>query len=122
MRFPFLEIRSETVVEKLLANWLSLSMYGYLKANAGRALFMLYKAIKHQTEKGPVDAVTGEAKYSLSEDRLLREKIEARTLVSSKLSITKRGLLTISLILPCVTMMDSGLARQKLSLPLYYLP
>lgn len=73
--------RTETVVEKLLANWLSLSMYGYLKANAGRALFMLYKAVKHQTEKGPIDAVTAEAKYSLSEDRLLREKIEAKTLI-----------------------------------------
>jgi len=42
---------------------------------------MLYKAIKHQTEKGPIDAVTGEARYSLSEDRLLREKTECRTLV-----------------------------------------
>jgi len=49
---------------------------------------MLYKAIKHQTEKGPVDAVTGEARYSLSEDRLLREKTESRTLVSKKSPFT----------------------------------
>ena len=48
----------------------------------GRPLFILYKAIKHQTEKGPVDAITAEARYSLSEDRLLREKIEPKTLVS----------------------------------------
>lgn len=74
--------RAETVVEKLLANWLSLSMFGYLKTHAGHALFMLYKAVKHQTEKGPIDAVTAEARYSLSEDRLLREKLEAKTLVS----------------------------------------
>ena len=43
---------------------------------------MLYKAIKLQVEKGPVDVVTGDARYSLSEDRLLREKMEPRSLVS----------------------------------------
>jgi len=74
--------RTESVVEKLLTNWLSLCMYPYLKTHVNESLFMLYKAIKHQTEKGPVDAVTAEARYSLSEDRLLREKMESRTLVS----------------------------------------
>lgn len=42
---------------------------------------MLYKAIKLQVEKGPIDYMTGDARYSLSEDRLLREKIEPHTLV-----------------------------------------
>ena len=46
---------------------------------------MLYQAIKRQTEKGPVDAISSEARYSLSEDRLLREKIEPKTLVSNVL-------------------------------------
>jgi plexin A len=41
---------------------------------------MLYQAIKRQTEKGPVDALSSEARYSLSEDRLLRDKIEPKTL------------------------------------------
>jgi len=68
-------------VEKLLTNWLSLCMYGYLRKHVARALFMLYKAIKHQTEKGPVDAVTCDARYALSEDRLLRENTEYRPLV-----------------------------------------
>ena len=45
---------------------------------------MLFQAIKKQTEKGPVDAISSEARYSLSEDRLLREKIEPKTLVSLK--------------------------------------
>ena len=45
---------------------------------------MLYQAIKRQTEKGPVDAISSEARYSLSEDRLLREKIEPKTLVSRR--------------------------------------
>ncbi|PRD35992.1 UNVERIFIED_CONTAM: PlexB [Trichonephila clavipes] len=37
---------------------------------------MLRSAIKHQVEKGPVDAITHDARYSLSEERLLREQIE----------------------------------------------
>ena len=37
---------------------------------------MLFKAVKQQSEKGPVDAVTGEARYSLSEDKLLRQAID----------------------------------------------
>ena len=38
-------------------------MYGYMKKHVGRAFFMLCKAIKHQTEKGPIDVITGEARY-----------------------------------------------------------
>lgn len=44
---------------------------------------MLYCAIKQQMEKGPIDAITGEARYSLSEDKLIRQQIEYKTLVSS---------------------------------------
>ena len=69
-------------MEKLLTNWLSLCMYGHVKKQVATALFMLYKAIKHQTEKGPVDAVTFDARYALSEDRLLRENTECRPLVT----------------------------------------
>ena len=47
---------------------------------------MLYQAITRQTEKGPVDAIHSEARYSLSEDRLLREKIEPKILVRVLLS------------------------------------
>lgn len=45
---------------------------------------MLYKAIKHQIDKGPVDAMTGEARYSLSQDRLIRQTIDTLPLVSPK--------------------------------------
>lgn len=54
-----------------------------MQKHTGKSLYLLYKAIKQQTEKGPVDAITSEARYSLSEDRLLREKIEPTTLVST---------------------------------------
>lgn len=48
---------------------------------AGEPLFMLYCAIKQQMEKGPIDSITGEARYSLSEDKLIRQQIDYKTLV-----------------------------------------
>ncbi|KAK6619958.1 hypothetical protein RUM44_006358 [Polyplax serrata] len=76
-KYPQLMLRrTESVVEKMLTNWMALCMYNYLKDYAGSSLFLLFKAIKHQVEKGPVDAITHDARYSLSEERLLREQIE----------------------------------------------
>jgi len=51
--------------------------------SAGSSLYILYKAIKVQVEKGPIDHLTNDARYSLSEDRLLRTefKLEPETLV-----------------------------------------
>lgn len=74
--------RTESVVEKMLTNWMALNMYKYLKDYAGSSLFLLFKAIKHQVDKGPVDALTYDARYSLSEDRLLKEQIDHRIVVS----------------------------------------
>ncbi|CAL1289712.1 unnamed protein product [Larinioides sclopetarius] len=68
--------RTESVVEKMLTNWMALCMYNYIKDQAGGSLFLLFSAIKHQVEKGPVDVITHDARYSLSEERLLREQIE----------------------------------------------
>ncbi|KAH8283417.1 hypothetical protein KR054_011013 [Drosophila jambulina] len=67
--------RTESVVEKMLTNYLAICMYDYLKEYAGSNLFLLFKAIKHQIEKGLVDAVTHDARYSLSEERLLHEQV-----------------------------------------------
>uniref|UniRef100_A0AAZ3SQH1 Plexin-B1 n=1 Tax=Oncorhynchus tshawytscha TaxID=74940 RepID=A0AAZ3SQH1_ONCTS len=72
--------RTETVVEKLLTNWMSISLYAFLRDSAGESLYMLFRAIKHQVDKGPVDAVTGKAKYTLNDNRLLREDVEYKTL------------------------------------------
>ncbi|EEC14243.1 plexin B, putative [Ixodes scapularis] len=68
--------RTESVVEKMLTNWLALSMYDYLRDYAGSSLFLLFSAIKHQVEKGPVDTITYDARYSLFEARLLREQVD----------------------------------------------
>ncbi|XP_067854633.1 plexin-B1-like isoform X2 [Heptranchias perlo] len=72
--------RTETVVEKLLTNWMSICLYTFLRDSAGESLYMLFRAIKHQVDKGPVDAVSGKAKYTLNDNRLLREDVEYRTL------------------------------------------
>ncbi|XP_076012592.1 plexin-B1 isoform X2 [Genypterus blacodes] len=72
--------RTETVVEKLLTNWMSICLYTFLRDSAGESLYMLFRAIKHQVDKGPVDAVTGKAKYTLNDNRLLREDVEYKTL------------------------------------------
>lgn len=60
---------------------------------------MLFRAIKHQVDKGPVDAVTGKAKYTLNDNRLLREDVEYRTLVRTHMythTDTVHSMLTIT--------------------------
>ncbi|XP_049589033.1 plexin-B1 [Syngnathus scovelli] len=78
--------RTETVVEKLLTNWMSICLYAFLRDSAGECLYMLFRAIKHQVDKGPVDAVTGKAKYTLNDNRLLREDVEYKTLTLNVLA------------------------------------
>ncbi|TRY87919.1 hypothetical protein DNTS_005224, partial [Danionella cerebrum] len=78
--------RTESVVEKLLTNWMSICLYTFLRDTAGESFYMLFRAIKHQVDKGPVDAVTGKAKYTLNDNRLLREDVEYRTLTLNVLS------------------------------------
>ncbi|XP_076015479.1 plexin-B1 isoform X2 [Genypterus blacodes] len=82
--------RTESVVEKLLTNWMSICLYTFLRESAGESFYMLFRAIKHQVDKGPVDAVTGKAKYTLNDNRLLREDVEYRTL-------------TLNVVMPTVT-------------------
>uniref|UniRef100_A0A8B9YSZ9 Plexin-A1 n=1 Tax=Bos mutus grunniens TaxID=30521 RepID=A0A8B9YSZ9_BOSMU len=77
---PKLLLRRASVAEKMLTNWFTFLLYKFLKECAGEPLFMLYCAIKQQMEKGPIDAITGEARYSLSEDKLIRQQIDYKTL------------------------------------------
>lgn len=72
--------RTETMVEKLLTNWLSICLYTFLREVAGEPLYMLLRAIQYQVDKGPVDAVTGKAKRTLNDSRLLREDMDFRPL------------------------------------------
>ena len=45
--------RTESIVEKMLTNWLALCLYDYLKDYAGSSLFVLFKAIKFQVNFYP---------------------------------------------------------------------
>ncbi|XP_010180567.1 PREDICTED: plexin-B1 isoform X2 [Mesitornis unicolor] len=78
--------RTETVVEKLLTNWMSICLYAFVRDSVGEPLYMLFRGIKHQVDKGPVDWVTGKAKYTLNDNRLLREDLEYRTLTLNALT------------------------------------
>jgi hypothetical protein len=50
--------------------------------SAGEPLYKLFRAIKHQTEKGPVDARVKKAKYTLNDTGLLGDDVEYCVLVS----------------------------------------
>uniref|UniRef100_A0A3B3E176 Plexin cytoplasmic RasGAP domain-containing protein n=1 Tax=Oryzias melastigma TaxID=30732 RepID=A0A3B3E176_ORYME len=68
--------RSETVVERMLCNWMSICLYQFLRDSAGEPLYKLFKALKHQVEKGPVDAKLKKAKYTLNDTGLLGDDVE----------------------------------------------
>nr|XP_009938278.1 PREDICTED: plexin-D1 [Opisthocomus hoazin] len=70
--------RTESVVEKMLTNWMSICMYSYLRETVGEPFFLLICAIKQQINKGSIDAITGKARYTLNEEWLGRENIEAK--------------------------------------------
>lgn len=59
-----------------------LSCFALLQDSAGEPLYKLFKAIKHQVEKGPVDAVQKKAKYTLNDTGLLGDDVEYAPLVS----------------------------------------
>ncbi|CAD5226439.1 unnamed protein product [Bursaphelenchus xylophilus] len=75
--------RSDSLVEKLFQHWLSFTLHPAMiePVGPGRQLYLLYKALKFQTEKGPIDVCTGNSRYSLSEQRLLRESVDAQPIV-----------------------------------------
>ncbi|KAK5848791.1 hypothetical protein PBY51_008483 [Eleginops maclovinus] len=72
--------RTESTVEKLLTNWMSICLYGFLRETVGQHLFLMVSAITQQTAKGPVDCVTEKALYTLSEDWLLWQAHDFRCL------------------------------------------
>uniref|UniRef100_A0A7N8WT97 Plexin b2a, tandem duplicate 1 n=1 Tax=Mastacembelus armatus TaxID=205130 RepID=A0A7N8WT97_9TELE len=64
------------LVERMLCNWMSICLYQFLRDTAGEPLYKLYKALKHQVEKGPVDAKLKKAKYTLNDTGLLGDDVE----------------------------------------------
>ena len=56
----------------------TLAVHSYIQEHLGEHLFVLFRATKSQLEKGPVDVLTGEAKNSLSEEKLLRQHFDVK--------------------------------------------
>lgn len=73
--------RTESVAERMLSSWFTFLLYKFLRECAGEPLFLLYQAIKHQVNKGPVDALTSEARCSLSEEKLIRQSVDYKNLL-----------------------------------------
>ncbi|XP_057312654.1 plexin-A4-like isoform X2 [Hydractinia symbiolongicarpus] len=72
--------RTESVAEKLLTNWLAYTLHPFLESHVGEPLFKLFAAIDIFLDKEPVDSITFDARNSLSEDKLLRQKIDYKNL------------------------------------------
>ncbi|KAM7377995.1 hypothetical protein PAMA_013077 [Pampus argenteus] len=72
--------RTESIVEKLLTNWMSICLYGFLRESVGQHLFLMVSALTQHIAKGPVDYVTGKALYTLSEEWLLWQAQDFSTL------------------------------------------
>lgn len=51
---------------------------------AGEPLYKLFRAIKHQIEKGPVDMQVKKAKYTLNDTGLLGDDVEYSMLVRAR--------------------------------------
>lgn len=54
----------------------------FLQETVGEPFFLLLCAIRQQINKGSIDAITGKARYTLNEEWLLRENVEAKPQVS----------------------------------------
>ena len=72
-------------MEKMVSYWVAFLLYDFLRETAGQPLFHLYYAIRQQVAKGPVDAITGEARYGLSELKVIRQQTDYKPLVRTVL-------------------------------------
>ncbi len=69
--------RAERMAEKLVFNWLVITMYGEVaKPPISRALYELFSAVKHITENGPVDSATGRSYYTLNLDNMIEKQLD----------------------------------------------
>ncbi|XP_063418249.1 plexin-B2-like [Mytilus trossulus] len=72
--------RFDSITLRLMVNWLQIAIYKELSPHSGLQLFMLYKAVQTITEMGPIDALTGNSKNTIAEEKLLKIRIEHQNL------------------------------------------
>ncbi|KAH8870741.1 Plexin-A4 [Schistosoma japonicum] len=73
--------RAETIVDKILSNWLTFLLYKFIKNNVGENLFYFYRALVQQINMGPRDAITGKARYTLDSSSLLQTEMTGKQIV-----------------------------------------
>ncbi|XP_053263389.1 plexin-C1 [Podarcis raffonei] len=71
--------RTESVVEKLLTNWMSVCLSGFLRETFGDPFYMLVTTLNQRINRGPVDVITCKALNTLNEDWLLWQVTEFNT-------------------------------------------
>ncbi|ELW61500.1 Plexin-C1 [Tupaia chinensis] len=71
--------RTESVVEKLLTNWMSVCLSGFLRETVGEPFYLLVTTLNQKINKGPVDVISCKALYTLNEDWLLWQVPEFST-------------------------------------------
>ncbi|XP_015270124.1 PREDICTED: plexin-C1 [Gekko japonicus] len=71
--------RTESVVEKLLTNWMSVCLSAFLRETVGEPFYLLVTTLNQRIIKGPVDVITCKALYTLNEDWLLWQATEFST-------------------------------------------
>ncbi|CAH8516724.1 unnamed protein product [Schistosoma turkestanicum] len=70
--------RAETIVDKILSNWLTFLLYKFIKNSVGENLFYFYRALLQQINMGPRDAITGKARYTLDSSSLLQTEMTGK--------------------------------------------
>ncbi|XP_062989852.1 plexin-C1 [Elgaria multicarinata webbii] len=71
--------RTESVVEKLLTNWMSVCLSGFLRETVGEPFYLLVTTLNQRINRGPVDVITCKALYTINEDWLLWQVTEFST-------------------------------------------
>ncbi|XP_063443277.1 plexin-A1-like [Mytilus trossulus] len=72
--------RFDSITMRLMVNWLQIGLYKHLTSRSGIHLFMLYRAVQTIIEMGPIDALTGNSKNTIAEEKLLKMRIEHQSL------------------------------------------
>lgn len=83
--------KSDSVVEKMVSKWLTICLYDSMSQCQAHKYSTLFKALKYQTERGPVDAVTGNARYTINESKLLREIVDCTSVDCLVTTLDGRG-------------------------------
>ncbi|ESO09412.1 hypothetical protein HELRODRAFT_190485 [Helobdella robusta] len=79
---------SRNILDLLLSNWFAILMHSYVKQQASQVLHELFESLSQHIHRGPVDAITGQSKWSLCLQDVLKVKLEYKT-ITLKICNTK---------------------------------